>query len=517
MEKLKANKTIIIHILIIIIGIVFISLSAFHSSTWFDESYSVGMAGHSFKDIWLIGENDVHPILYYWILHIINLIFGNQIILYRLLSVLAIAILGILGITHIRKDFGPKVGILFSFLVYFLPVNLVYSGEIRMYSFAMLFVSIMAIYAYRIYKNNKENVDGNSTEKGKKNKKAQIKNWILFGIFSLASCYTHYYSLVAAGIVNIALFIYFVKQSVKEKKFIQGLKAFIITGIIQIVAYLPWLIVMYEKLSQGSGGFWITLSFPGSLIEMFTFQFTGNLGGTRYVPNWVAGTFGIALCVYVIYLWIKNRKNKEENRPAKYAIIFYGLVLLAVGLVSLIIWQPIIYARYLLCITGLIMFFFSFFMAKYGNKYINTAICIISLVMAIYINIGLIQANYDNSNNEMFNYLQENIQSEDAIIYDNDLVGFNISVHYPETQKYFWDICNWNVEKAYQAFGPNFDIIYNLDEIQDFSGRIWAINRNGYAIAEKIEQVLGGKVIQKQEFTAAYRGDHYTFCLLEID
>ena len=72
------------------------------------------------------------------------------------------------------------------------------------------------------------------------------------------------------------------------------------------------------------------------------------------------------------------------------------------------------------------------------------------------------------------------------------------------------------MEQAYQAFGPNFDIIYDLEEIQDFSGRIWAINRNGYSIAEKIEQELGGETIEKQEFTAEYRGDHYTFCLLEV-
>ena len=177
MGKLKQNKMLVWHIITIMVGIICISLSAFHSNTWFDESYSVGMAGHSFGEIWSIGIYDVHPILYYWLLHIINIIFGNQIVLYRLLSVLAICVLGILGLTHIRKDFGPKVGLLFSFFVYFLPVNLVYAGEIRMYSLTMLFVTLIAIYAYRIYKNGNEK---------------QIKNWVLFGIFSLASCYTHY-------------------------------------------------------------------------------------------------------------------------------------------------------------------------------------------------------------------------------------------------------------------------------------------------------------------------------------
>ena len=39
--KEKLNKW---HIAIIVIGIIFISLSAFHTNTWFDENYSVAIA-----------------------------------------------------------------------------------------------------------------------------------------------------------------------------------------------------------------------------------------------------------------------------------------------------------------------------------------------------------------------------------------------------------------------------------------------------------------------------------------
>ena len=104
MKDLK--KTNIIHFILILVGIIFITISQFHSSLWFDESYSVGIAKHNFVDIWKITGNDVHPALYYWMIHIVYMIFGNQVIAYRLFSVLAIALLGILGYTHIRKEFG---------------------------------------------------------------------------------------------------------------------------------------------------------------------------------------------------------------------------------------------------------------------------------------------------------------------------------------------------------------------------------------------------------------------------
>ena len=189
MKKIKLKH---IHILIIIVGIIFISLSAFHANMWFDESYSAALSNnHTFQEIWSITGHDVHPPFYYWMLKIVSMIFGNNILCYRLLSVISIAILGILGLTHIRKDFGEKVGAIFSLLVFILPVNIVYASEIRMYGWGMLFVTIMAIYAYRIY-------TGKST----------IKNWIIFAIFSLISAYTHYYGLMSAGIINLLLFFF---------------------------------------------------------------------------------------------------------------------------------------------------------------------------------------------------------------------------------------------------------------------------------------------------------------------
>ena len=107
-----------LHIILMILGTIFISLSIFHTTLWFDESYSVGFANQSFIDIWKIGGHDVHPVLYYWMLRVVNILTGGSILAYRIFSALAIAVLGLLGYTHIRKDFGEKTGLLFSFFSY---------------------------------------------------------------------------------------------------------------------------------------------------------------------------------------------------------------------------------------------------------------------------------------------------------------------------------------------------------------------------------------------------------------
>ena len=185
-EYIKQNKW---HILLILLGTIFIFIPAFHTNIWFDESYSVGIVTHSFADIWKIGSYDVHPILYYWMLKVISLIFGQNILVYRIFSALGIVVLGILGLTHIRKDFGKKTGLLFTFFSFFLPVILNYALEIRMYSWTIVFVTLMAIYLYRFIKQK------------------NLKNIVLFGVFSIISCYMHYYALACDGILNLGLII----------------------------------------------------------------------------------------------------------------------------------------------------------------------------------------------------------------------------------------------------------------------------------------------------------------------
>ncbi len=498
MKKIKLKH---IHILIIILGILFITLSSIHTSLWFDESYSVAISNnHTFSEIWQITGHDVHPPFYYWMLKIVSLIFGNNILCYRLLSVLAIAILGILGITHIRKDFGEKVGAIFSLLVYTLPINIVYSSEIRMYGWGMLFVTIMAIYAYRIFSG-----------------KATIKNWIIFAIFSLISAYTHYYGLMAAGIINVILFIWILRNAIKEKKFTTNLKTFIIQAIIQVALYIPWIVFLMLQMSQVSKGFWIGIKFPDTIIEMFLFQFTGNLGDDQYINPWIAGLYGIIFCGYIIYILIRNRKkeNKESLKPAFWSIIVYTCVILGAIAVSLIISRPIIYARYFLVITGLFIFTLSYIMAKVGNKVGNIFIIVLTVIIATYANINLAFIHYDKTNDAPFSYLKENLQEGDILIYGNEGSGFVVSANFPEYMQYFYDGAGWHVEEAYKAYGPNMETVYNLEFLKDYKGRIWFINAGTHGIYEEANKKYEGmELIKQARFDVKYKGYIYTFSLV---
>lgn len=480
-----------LHIAIIIIGILFISLSIFHTNMWFDESYSVAMARHSFAEIWQIGGNDVHPIFYYFCLHILYLMFGGNVIIYRIFSTFTIALLGIIGYTHIRKDFGEKTGLLFSFLTLFLPVVSQYSGEIRMYSLGMLLGTIMAIYAYRIYKGE--------------NKKT---TYIFFGLSSLLVAYTHYYGLMLAGIINLLLFIFLVKNR-KERK--NDLIKFIVTAAIQVVLYVPWLVCFLIQLKNVSSGFWISLSFPGTLYEILTMQYKGNL---PFQPIILTTIF----YSYITYLVVKT--NKEDRKPATWCFMIYIAIILIALFVSLCMQSVILVYRYLLIITGIFIFALAFFMAKETKIWRTMTICAIILIMSIYSNVISIKEAYNNENREFVTYIDSQIQDGDIVIYSNAINGAVVTTEISQKHdniSYFYDKENWNVEEAYKAFAPYMEIKDTLNEILDnYSGRVWIIEAgNTHDLLNEIAEKYNINKIEDRQFTNKYKNYQYTIELIE--
>lgn len=480
-EKINLKN---IHILIIFIGIIFVNFSIFHTNLWFDESYSVGMASHNFLDIWKIGSHDVHPVLYYCILHIISIFTNNSILAFRIFSGLIITLTGILGFSHIRKDFGEKTGLIFSFLIYFSPVNSVYANEIRMYSLAMFLITVLGIYAYRLTKENK------------------ISYWIIFGLTSLCSIYTHYYGLMAAGIINVVLLIYFIKNKNKRAYITQ-----IVLGILQGALYLPWLIHLLTQLNTVKKGFWIEIKFPKSLIEILGFTFSGNL------DFYIGAIISIVICIYVIYLFIKNREIKE-NLPAIFAILVYSLVIFAAWIISKKMNSDILYYRYIFVVTGIIIFALSFMFAKGNYKY-TFIICTIILIVSIFNNISMVKENYSKSNLEPIKYIKDNIKEGDIITYPDIGSGSVIAMNFPKYTQYFYNEGNWGVEEAYKAFGKQMKTYVSTDFLDTCRGRCWIVTSGGTDFYEKCFKNENYKLIMNKSFQTAYKEYYYKIYLVE--
>lgn len=477
-----------IHILVLIVGILFNAAGIFHSNIWFDECYSVGMATHNWIDIWNIGGHDVHPVLYYWIISLINVITGGSIIAYRVFSLICIAILGILGYTHIRKDFGEKTGILFSFFAYFLPSVCIFAGDVRMYAMAILLVTILAIYGYRIYKGD-----------------TSWKNWIIFEITSLACIYTHYYGLMAAGLINLVMLINFIKNHRKE-----SIKRILLFGILQLVLYIPWMIYFVTQLQHISKGFWIGFEFPDTLMELLSYQYIGAIDNyyIGFIPS-------IILYIYLIVKAIKLRKNKENMLPSRLSFGLYAGVIIAALIVTALEKTSILYYRYLFVITGLYIFTLSFIIAKEKNKIIVTIICVVTLALGITSNVLTIKDNYDSRNMKQIEYLNENIQEGDLIVYTDIGAGSVIADYFPNNTQYYYNSENWGVEEAYKAFAPQMTTYVTDDFMDELTGRVWIVDGWSDWFYQTHFNNENYKFITQAEFATGYQGYHYVFTLVE--
>jgi len=491
-EKLKSITLNQWHIAVIVIGIIFVSLGAFHSNLWFDESYSVGLARHTFGEIWSIGGHDVHPILYYWMLRIVYLITGGTIMAYRIFSVIPIAIMIILGYTHIRKDFGEKTGFIFSFLSAFLPEMAQYAIEIRMYSWAILAVTILAIYAYRLTKED------------------NTKNWIIFGLSSLASIYLHYYGLMAAGLINVFLLIYLI---VKRRK--KGIIFIISFGILQGLAYLPWLVNFATQLSNVSSGYWIGFSFPKTPMELLSSQLAGYVKTSDYTGLLVPTVLALELYAYMIYKTYKYAKAKEDLTSFKWSVIVYFAVILAAIIITALMKTSILYYRYLFVITGLYIFAVSFILGKEENKIEIVAILSVIAILGVYNNIVMMKDNYDYSNQEPIKYLNENVKEGDTIVYADFGGGSVVAVQFADNQVYFYNADNWGVEEAYKAFGPNYEVKVTKDFIDNCSNRVWFVDNIYNSVADEVFEGKGYNKVSEKEFSTKYHDYSYKIVLLE--
>lgn len=477
-----------IHILIIIIGSIFVLLNAFHSNLWVDESYSIALAKHSFVDIWKIGSIDVHPTLYYWLLHIILLIvepLNNPqitIIVSRLFSSLAIILLGIIGYTHIRKDFGKKAGIIFSILVLFMPTQVIYSQEIRMYTWLMFFVTMTSIYAQKFLKNTNK------------------KNIVLFTIFNLLSAYTHYYGLLTSILINLVLFISLFIYNTNKKNII----TFIISFLIQLIIYLPWIPSLINQTKIVSNDFWISFTFPKTIFEVFEFQFTGNnIGDWNYIAPIIGICFGIFIIVYSSFILTKEKK-KESNILSLFSIVIYITLFTVAVLISFK--TPILYPRYILVVTGLLFMYISMALSKL-NKNKCIFICFIVLIFGFITNVKLIKTNYDSSNMKQIDYLKENIEDNDIIIYSSLDLGSVYAINFPNVKQYLYSEDFWVID-SYKAYN-SLNIVYSFDELKDYVGTIWIIDPPDCNLFNRIKENNNWQYIESKEFNTAYRRYSY--------
>lgn len=167
----------ILLIILVAAGVRFYALS--QPAVWADEGFTLLLSSYSPSQILFHTARDVHPPLYYLLLHEWMNVFGNGVFAARSLSALADVVTVGLGIWLVCLVSTRRAAMLAGVMLALLPIAVRYSQEVRMYALlALLMISATIAFVYWV--------------------KGSGSHWLLgvYALLMVAGLYTHYFAAV---------------------------------------------------------------------------------------------------------------------------------------------------------------------------------------------------------------------------------------------------------------------------------------------------------------------------------
>jgi uncharacterized membrane protein len=287
--------------LILILSFV-LRLIGINQSMWLDEAISVTMAQLPIdKIVSVFSSHDFHPPMFYWVLHIWIKIFGNEVIVMRLSSIL-FSLITIWLVYKIGKEIkNKKLGLWAALFVGVNPLLIYYSQELRMYSMtAMLLTGAFYFFV-------------------KLNKKNNWKNILGFGVLTGLSFITFYGSIFLTG----AMILYFL---INKKWKLFWLSSIGIT--IAVLAVSPLLLTQLkmsgQMLNQVTN--WSLVLGKVNLKNLLLIPFKFVIGRINWYPKISYYLFGGAWTTIVFCLATKQLIKNKMMRWVLIMPIVMGII-----------------------------------------------------------------------------------------------------------------------------------------------------------------------------------------------
>lgn len=457
LNKFKYNKyDKLLYIIIFFILVIYVGLS-FNDSLWGDEAYTMLMLKNDFVNITLATASDVHPPLYYYITKLFTIIFGYSVTVVKIASIVPIILSCVFIVLKSKKLFSDNsrmISLVFILLIGFSPIAYSMNIELRMYSWAMFFVTCSGVQAYQLY------IDILNNKKSR---------WslVLFILSSLAAAYTHYYAALSECFIYLFLIISLLRINVHNWKICFNF------CFLTIIGYLPWIPIFYKQFTVAKNGWWLD-SFPASKI----LDFIKYLFESEFLQLFL---FLIALILLSFFLYAYKSK-KTEDWFAIFAILSFALTVLFGFTISKLI-RPLFLERYMYPSSGLFFLAIGIALSKIEYKTLLQK-CLISLIVLnapFSFNDAYI-LEYKNGTEEFKNFAIDNIKSDD-VIYTNFIhLSWTILPYYlPNNQIVYSEDFNgnmniifttWDLDEIKQKL-PTKNIIYlfsgNIDNVYNFN------------------------------------------------
>ncbi len=358
----------------------------FSNDIWYDELFTVGMIGHSCGELVGLTARDVHPPLYYMItkffVDLCKLLLPGvrAVAAAKIVSVLPYFVLLLYSVTFIRKRFGIFTGGVFLFCVVAMPQLSGYTVEVRMYSWALLFVTAAFLHGYGAVQGPEdeeerrhgrlsaaaygavdmpkgEKAGGSDRTKGMRQKisaQSQKLHGAAMACYALAAAYTQYFAAVAAAMV----FLYVLLELLRRDR--RRIREWFLWVAAAAAGYTPWLVALYRQVTAVNANYWILplswRTFGGCVKFLMKPAFTNDT--LNVVLAVVMTGIYAAVMIRQVYFLIKSCHNGRENGAASSRIVFMlagpgvlaGVVLF--GFAASMLLRPVFVYRYMIPAMG---------------------------------------------------------------------------------------------------------------------------------------------------------------------
>jgi uncharacterized membrane protein len=223
-------------------------------SLWYDEGFSAWLAAQQIDEITVRTAADIHPPLYYYLLHFWMLWCGQSEFSLRFMSLIPGVLLVPALFSLARRVVDEATGWIAALLAAVSPVGVWYSQEARMYMLLLL-LTVLSSYIFWRW-----------TEKPDR------KLWITLTLCNVLAVYLHFYAFFIIGFQLLYFFIWWTRQETRWGILLAGLTSSAIVG----AAYLPWARFVFDRLQADESYFEGTLPVSEVLRKTFIMFSTGH-------------------------------------------------------------------------------------------------------------------------------------------------------------------------------------------------------------------------------------------------
>lgn len=385
--------------LMVILGALVHGILCFGETIWLDEALTGTYIRMGWGELLAFTTTDVHPPLYYLIVKAGITLFGDHVYVVKLFSYLPFVFMLLLTAVKVQREYGSRIAFLLLAFLCATPCIIERNAEMRMYQWAMFFVFAFALWLFDAAKGNK-------------------KDWIICLIWGLCAAYTHYYALVAVALLYAIVFF----VNIKKRPVVIRI---LINGAVSVAGYLPWLLVFLGQAKTiKETGWWQEAGLSlTDIYEYFTFPFTEKTG--------YEAVLFLGMLIAAIFFWIIG--NKKEHKIEAAACIGTYLLLIVLGLLIVVFYQPVFIPRFIYPTVGVLLLGLSLVISRWRTE----VLCLLGVVLLLFAAKtynSQLHYQYDPDSVSALNGFMETIEEDALIVCDQDAVKCIVEYLYPEQE-----------------------------------------------------------------------------------